>query len=105
MLRSIAALDHRTPLIGSMFVIELLPGTLKGPEGGKKLWSLVRTAFGLGLPQCHFSCVDRETLRAAQEDPQRFGHVLVRVSGYSARFVDLGKELQDHIIARTAHTV
>jgi len=105
MLRSVAALDHTKPFIGSMFVIEILPGTANGPDGSDKLWALVRTAFALGLLQCHFNCVDRDTLRAAQKEPERFGNVLVRVSGYSARFVDLGRDIQHHIIARTAHVV
>lgn len=103
MLRSVASLDHRKPFIGSMFVIELLPDSLPGPEGGEKLWTLIRTAFDLGLPQCHVNCVDHGTLRAAQRDPERFGHLLVRVSGFSARFVDLSEDIQDHIIARTPH--
>ena len=105
MLQSVAALDHREPFIGSMCVVELLPDSVKGKDGLEKIWALIRTAFDLGLPQFHLNCGDRETLRAAQADPDRFGHVLVRVSGYSARFVDLARDIQDHIIARTAHAV
>ena len=102
-IRSVAALDHRKPFIGTMFVVELLPDSVAGPAGADRLWTLVRTAFDLGLPQFHFNCVERGTLRDAQAQPERFGHVLVRVSGYSARFVDLSRETQDHIISRTAH--
>jgi len=104
MLQSVATLDHRKPFIGSMYVVELLPDSVRGEEGLEKIWALVRTAFDLGLPQFHFNCADRGTLSAAQATPERFGHVLVRVSGYSARFVDLTRDIQDHIIARTAHS-
>jgi len=46
--------------------------------------------------------VDAETLRAAQADPDAHRHLIVRVAGYSDYFCDIGKELQDEIIARTA---
>ena len=39
-------------------------------------------------------------LRAAQREPEKYRHLIVRVAGYSAHFVSLSRELQDHIIAR-----
>jgi formate C-acetyltransferase len=47
--------------------------------------------------------VNAETLREAQQRPQDFAGLVVRVAGYSAFFVELSKEIQDDIIRRTAH--
>ena len=45
--------------------------------------------------------VDAGTLRAAQERPEEYQDLIVRVAGYSARFVDLNRAMQDEFIART----
>ena len=43
---------------------------------------------------------DKKTLRAAQEEPEKYRDLIVRVWGFNARFVELDKGLQEHIIAR-----
>jgi len=48
-----------------------------------------------------FNVVDAETLRKAQAKPEEYQNLIVRVAGYSDYFVDLGKDLQNEIIART----
>ncbi len=47
--------------------------------------------------------IDVETLKQAQQRPQDFRHLLVRVTGYNAYFSGIGRELQDEIIARESH--
>ena len=47
--------------------------------------------------------VDASTLEDAQEHPQEYKNLLVRVAGYSAYFIELDKEVQDNIIGRTEH--
>ena len=49
--------------------------------------------------------MDAETLKAAQENPEDYKDLVVRVVGYSAFFVELDKSVQDDIISRTEHTV
>ncbi len=44
-----------------------------------------------------------DTLKAAQREPDRYRELTVKVAGYNARFVDLHRDLQDSIIARTEH--
>ena len=46
---------------------------------------------------------DLDALRAAQADPETSRNLLVRVTGYDAYFVTLGREIQDEIVAREAH--
>jgi len=62
---------------------------------------LVKTYFHLGGMHLQFNVVSRETLEDAQKHPQDHRDLVVRVSGYSAFFTDLGKPIQDDIIART----
>ena len=45
--------------------------------------------------------VDAETLRAAQQRPEEHQDLMVRVAGYSARFVDLSAAMQEEFISRT----
>ena len=61
----------------------------------------MRTYFRLGGQQLQVDVVDAETLRAAQEHPEDHQDLIVRVAGYSARFVDLNRAAQDEFIART----
>jgi formate C-acetyltransferase len=51
------------------------------------------------------SFVDTETLLAAQRRPEQYPHLMVRVAGYSARFIDLPPEEQTEIIGRTAQNI
>lgn len=63
----------------------------------------MRTYFAKGGPHLQVNAVSGETLREAQERPAEYGDLIVRVSGYSARFVELRKRTQDDIISRTEH--
>jgi formate C-acetyltransferase len=84
--------------------MKLTPSAVAGPEGTKKLMSLIRTACDMKMWHLQFNIINRETLVAAKEDPERYRDLLVRVAGYSAYFVDLSTQLQDEIIHRTAHS-
>jgi formate C-acetyltransferase len=84
--------------------MKLTPAAIAGPEGTKKLMSLIRTACDLKMWHLQFNIINKDTLIAAQEDPEKYRDLLVRVAGYSAYFVDLTPQLQDEIIKRTAHT-
>ena len=62
-----------------------------------------KTYFELGGMQMQFNMVSSAMLRDAMEHPDQYRDLLVRISGYNAYFVTLGKEIQDEIIARTEH--
>jgi pyruvate formate-lyase/glycerol dehydratase family glycyl radical enzyme len=83
--------------------LKLSPAAVAGPEGTKKLMSLIRTASDLKLWHLQFNIINRDTLIAAQKDPEKYRNLLVRVAGYSAYFVDLTPQLQNEIIIRTEH--
>jgi formate C-acetyltransferase len=79
------------------------PATVAGPAGTRKLMSLIRTACDLKMWHLQFNIINRETLIAAQKNPEKYQDLLVRVAGYSAYFVDLTPQLQNEIIKRTEH--
>jgi hypothetical protein len=100
--RSVAKMDHvRTG--GTLLNQKFTPQVLATDEGLDKLVQLVRTYFKLDGHHIQFNVVDATTLRAAQENPEQYRSLIVRVAGYSDYFCDLSKTLQEEIIARTVH--
>ena len=65
------------------------------------LAGLIRAYMDGGGLQVQFNMVDSETLRKAQKEPEKYRDLFVRVSGYSAEFIDLSDIAQDEIISRT----
>jgi len=101
-LKSVAKMDHaRTG--GTLLNQKLTPGLLDQKDGLNKFVNLVRSYFRMDGHHIQFNVVDVDTLRAAQEEPERYRDLIVRVAGYSDYFCDLGKTLQNEIIARTEH--
>lgn len=99
-LKSVAKMDHvRTG--GTLLNQKFTPQLLSDEAGLDGFVNLIRTYFGLGGHHVQFNVVDAATLRAAQSDPERHRDLIVRVAGYSDYFCDLGRALQDEIIART----
>jgi formate C-acetyltransferase len=100
--RSVAKMDHvRTG--GTLLNQKFTPQVLATDDGLDKLVGLVRTYFMLDGHHIQFNVVDAGTLRAAQQNPEQYRSLIVRVAGYSDYFCDLSKTLQDEIIARTEH--
>ena len=103
-LRSVSALPYEH-VMGCAVNIRMHPSGIGKSEQGKKKWiSLIKTYFQLGGEQLQPTVVSTEVLRAAQEDPDSYRNIIVKVGGYSAYFTDLGKEIQDEIISRTEHS-
>jgi len=101
-LKSVTKMDHvRTG--GTLLNQKLTPRLLEGNDGLDKFLHLVRTYFTMDGHHIQFNVVDGATLRAAQENPEQYRDLIVRVAGYSDYFCDLNRALQDEIIARTEH--
>ncbi len=100
---SVAAIHHSRHTAGTLLNMKLNPELVKDDRGLDNLAALVRTLFDLGGYHIQFNVVTTATLRAAQENPDQYQGLIVRVAGYSAYFADLCREMQDDIIARTEH--
>ncbi len=70
-------------------------------DGLQRFISLIDRYFATGGAQMQFNVVSRKTLLDAQENPEEFSNLLVRVAGYSAYFTQLSKDVQLDIIERT----
>ena len=104
MLNSLARMPHNRAAAASAAIVELDEKAVEGPEGVKRLAELIRSAIAMGVGQLQWNVTTAERLRLAQEDPERYGNIAVRVAGFSQMFRLIDRELQDHIIARTKHT-
>jgi formate C-acetyltransferase len=103
LMRSVARIAHEDHSGGTLLNLKLSPDALKTDRDLANLAALIRGYFELGAFHVQFNVISPETLRAAQEHPEQYQDLLVRVAGYSARFVTLSKEVQDAIIARTQY--
>ncbi|SHL48552.1 formate C-acetyltransferase [Desulfatibacillum alkenivorans DSM 16219] len=100
-LGSVAKLDHSLISNGSSVNIKLMPSMFQGEERLQKMIGLVKGFFASGGMEVQPNVVSNQTLLDAQKHPENYRDLVVRVSGYSAFFTDLGKPIQDEIIQRT----
>jgi len=88
-----------TPVLNLRFQKE----TLADRQGLDGLVGLLRTFFEQGGMQAQVSVINRNEMLAAQETPEDYQDLLVRIGGYSEYFVRLDKALQDSVIERTEY--
>ena len=97
---STCCFDHHHYLGGLALNIRMHPSVLSNEEGIAKLRDMTKTYFENGGLEVQYNVVDTETLRAAQNEPEKYRDLVVRIAGYSAYFVELGRDLQNDIISR-----
>lgn len=100
-LHSVAKASKSHMSAGSTFNMTLSPGVIKTEENLEKFANMLLGYFELGGRQVQVNPVEVETLKDAQKNPQNYPDLLVKVTGYSFRFIDLSAALQNDIIART----
>ena len=101
-LKSVSKMDHvRTG--GTLLNQKFTPQLLADDASLDKFVQLIRTYFKLDGHHVQFNVVDAATLRAAQEHPELYRDLIVRVAGYSDYFCNLSAALQEEIISRTEH--
>jgi trans-4-hydroxy-L-proline dehydratase len=103
MLQSLARIPHSRAAGASAAIIDLDPLLVAGEAGERRLAQVIQGAIDMGIGQLQWNVTTAERLIQAQQDPERYGNIPVRVAGYSQMFKLVNKELQDHIIARTNH--
>lgn len=98
-IKSAAKIDQ-VPYQATLLNMKFHPSALRTTEDMRKLSDLIRTYFSLGGKHIQFNVVSKETLLEAQRHPENYRDLVIRVAGYSAYFVQLGKVIQDEIIGR-----
>ena len=100
---SVGKMGLETAPNGSSHTMSFSPSLLRDEEHVSKLMAFLRAYGDKGGTALQINVIDPETLREAQRKPDEYRNLLVRVTGYNAYFVMLGKEIQDEIIARESH--
>jgi formate C-acetyltransferase len=98
-LRSVAKVD---PLVtcNQLFNQTVMPDYLTG-HNAELFAQYLKTFADMGVHHIQFTTVNRDMLVDAQQHPEKYPTLQVRVAGFAAYFIDLDKHLQDSIIART----
>ncbi|WP_455598283.1 glycyl radical protein [Cloacibacillus sp.] len=103
-LKSVANIPHDRFVQGTLLNMKLDPQMVNNENGIRQIMALLKSLCTLGVYHVQFNVVDQKKLLEAQAHPEEYRNLLVRVAGYTAFFVELGKEVQDDIIARTVQS-
>ncbi len=99
-IKSTSKMDHlRTG--GTLLNQKFTPSTVSGEKGLEQMANLIRAYFALDGHHIQFNVIDRQTLLDAQNHPDDYKDLIVRVAGYSDHFKNLSTALQNEIIERT----
>lgn len=102
-MRSAAKVNQEIHSGGTLLNLRLNHELVATRRGQANLGAMIQAFFALGAFHVQFNTLSSEVLRRAQEKPEDYKDLLVRVAGYSTQFVNLSKSMQDAIIARTEH--
>ncbi len=104
-LKSVSKLDSVLLTNGSLLNVKFSPKSLENLEGLNKLSAYLQAFVLSKVLHIQFNVITIETLKKAQQNPEKFANLVVRVAGYSAFFTELSKDIQDDIIRRTEHSL
>lgn len=98
---SLTKVDHSLATNGTLMNLKFPQEVVAGIEGRDNLVSFIDEYIAKQAMHVQFNIMSAATMRAAQKKPEDYKDMLVRVAGYSAYFVELGKPLQKDLIQRT----
>jgi len=105
MLKSVGKIDHAMFLNGNILNAKMHPTALRG-EGMMKFAALIRTFLNdFKGWQIQFNIVSAKKLKEAQNNPEEYKDLIIKVAGYSAQYISLDKKLQDQLILRTENVL
>ncbi|MHC9538135.1 MAG: 4-hydroxyphenylacetate decarboxylase large subunit [Vulcanimicrobiota bacterium] len=83
--------------------MKIHPSVVVGRDGSVKFLELIRGYMRTGSFHIQFNIVDSRMLRDAQLHPEKYKGLMVRVAGFTQYWAELGKQIQDEVIARTEY--
>lgn len=102
-IKSASKMDH-LKTGGTLLNQRFAPSVVVGEEGLDNMANLVRAYFNMEGHHIQFNVFDKNVLLKAQQNPEEYKDLIVRVAGYSDHFNNLSRALQDEIIGRTEQT-
>ena len=104
-IESFTSHDLKRTINGGPLTLEFAAGIFNSDESIGKVAALIKYFIDRGGHQLQLNSVDPDTMRKAQENPDLYRQLVVRIWGWSAYFVELDKCYQDHVLARQEYTV
>ena len=104
LLQSVSRIDSVNGSNGTLLNMKFLPEFFETKENIQKFSAMLMSVVALKITHVQFNVVRKEDLLKAQENPEAYRGLTIRVAGYTAYFTELARDLQDEIIARTAYT-
>ena len=105
LINSVTKIDLSKFPTGSVLDIVLHPSAVSGEDGLQAFYGILKTYFSKGGFALHGNVFDASTLKKAQENPEQYANLQVRVCGWNAYFVNLSKEEQDAFIAQAENAI
>ena len=101
-LSSVGNIDCRQFANGTLLNLKFSPSCLNGADGIEKLRQLLETYFFdmMGM-EVQINVISTATMRAAQQDPDKYKDLVVRIAGFSVYFVEMHRTGQNDLISRT----
>lgn len=90
---------------GGPLTLEFSAAMFLEEDSVEKVAALVKAYIDMGGHQLQLNAVNTEQLKDAQLHPERHRQLVVRIWGWSAYFVELDKEYQNHVLRRQQYTV
>jgi formate C-acetyltransferase len=102
-IESLSNIDYTAVTGGTVVNMRFNPSVVKGEQGLNRLTALLKVFVKTRCQELQFNMTGSEIMKDAQKNPDNYRNLIVRVSGFSAYFNELSKEVQDDIISRTEH--
>ena len=100
-LMSVSRINQRQYPNGTLLNMKFHPSSMNGADGVKKLSDLLKSYFELGGMEVQINIINSDVMKNAQEKPEEFKNLVVRVAGFSTYFVELHLAAQNDLIRRT----
>ena len=104
-IEAFSAHDMRNNVNGGPLTVEFTSSVFSSAENISKVASLIKYFIERGGHQLQLNAVNLDTMREAQQNPEAYRQLVVRIWGWSAYFVELDKEYQDHVMSRQEYSV
>lgn len=104
-IESFTANDMSRNMNGGPLTLEFASSIFSSEESMKKVAELLKYFVERGGHQLQLNAVNLDTMKAAQKNPELYKNLVVRIWGWSAYFVELDREFQDHVMQRQEYTV
>lgn len=104
-IKSFTKPDFSRAINGGPLTMEFASSMFEGEDAIKKVATLVKAYVDMGGHQMQLNAVNSKLLKDAQLHPENHKQLVVRIWGWSAYFVELDKEYQDHVLRRQQYVV